>query len=199
MAEWARTGCKRHPHAALNVVPEGEMVVLPGEDSFREWAQNRRESLRRTAFLLSGDWYLADDLVQDCLVKVYARWHRIEALDNADGYVRKVLVNVFFDHVRRPARREMTVEVVPDRLDHAHDALDYRDQLIAALRDVPPGQRAVLVLRYWEDLSVEQTAAALGKSVGNVKSQSSRGLAALRTAFNARGLEVPREARTEIR
>ena len=175
------------------------MVVLPGEDSFREWAQNRRESLRRTAFLLSGDWHLADDLVQDCLVKVYARWHRIEALDNADGYVRKVLVNVFFDHVRRPARREMTVEVVPDRLDHAHDALDYRDQLIAALRDVPPGQRAVLVLRYWEDLSVEQTAAALGKSVGNVKSQSSRGLAALRNAFNARGLEVPREARTEIR
>ncbi len=155
---------------------------------FRAWATANREGLRRTAFLLSGDWFLADDLVQDTLIRMVRAWPRLTGTGNADAYSRRVLLNLYLDHLRRPSRRERPASALPDHPAPDLDATGYREQLIAALREVPPGQRAVLVLRFWEDLSINQTAEALGTSAGNVKSQTSRGLATLREALAARGL-----------
>ncbi len=170
------------------------------EEGFRDWIVSRRPELRRTAFLLCGDWFLADDLVQDAAARVYARWPRIAGLESPDAYLRKTLVNLYLDHTRRPARREELVAELPDRAaPAAGDGIDHRDQLLAALRDVPAGQRAVLVLRFWEDLSVEQAAAALGTSTGNVKSQTARGLETLRAACALRGLASPSDLAGEPR
>jgi RNA polymerase sigma-70 factor (sigma-E family) len=160
------------------------------EDEFRRWVTERRAALRATAFMLCGDWYLADDLVQDSLARVYASWSRVSASGEPDAYARRVLINRFLDHTRRPARREVVREQIPDAPVHDdHRQLDDAgSELLVALRDIPPGQRAVLVLRYWDDLSVEQTAAVLRTSPSNVKSQSSRGLSALRGVLSSRGL-----------
>ena len=160
-----------------------------GVDSdFRDWALSRRGGLRRTAFLLSGDWYLADDLVQETLTRLFSVWQRVAKSGDPDAYARRVLLNLYLDHRRRPARREQPRADLPDRVAVEPDEVGNRDQLIAALRRVPPGQRAVLVLRFWEDLSVEQTAQALNTGTGNVKSQTSRGLVALREALGGQGL-----------
>lgn len=155
------------------------------EAAFRTWVMASRHRLRRTDFLLSGDWHLADDLVQEALTRVYAVWPRVSRRGEPDAYARKVLLNLYLDHRRRPARREVMGEAAPDAAltDQGVDGLGEREQLMSALGQVPSGQRAVLVLRFWEDLSIEQTAAVLDRSVGNVKSQASRGLAALRSAL----------------
>lgn len=159
------------------------------EEDFRGWVSTRRSTLRSTAFLLSGDWHLAEDLAQETLARMFAVWPRVSPSGSPDAYARKVLVNLYLDHRRRPWRREDPQDVVPEP--PRDDGLDEvaRLELIAALREVPKGQRAVLVLRFWEDQSVEQTAAALGTSQGNVKSQTSRGLDALRAALARRGLD----------
>lgn len=166
------------------------------EDAFRGWVQARRERLRVTAYLLCGDWYLADDLVQETLTRVFAVWERVSASGPPDAYARKALLRLSLDHRRRPARREVVRAELPDvPAQPVETAVDGdRQRLLRALRAVPPGQRAVLVLRYWDDLSVEQTAAALGVSAGNVKSQASRGLAALRAALAADPVGSPGEA-----
>jgi RNA polymerase sigma-70 factor (sigma-E family) len=155
-------------------------VVARSEVDFHEWVAARRASLRRTAFLLCGDWYLADDLVQDMLVRMYAAWGRMSRGREPDAYARRVLLNLYLDHGRRPGRRDRAAPPAPE--------LGQRDLVVRALSQLPPGQRAVLVLRYWEDLSVEQTASALNTSPGNVKSQTSRGLVALRAALVDVGL-----------
>jgi RNA polymerase sigma-70 factor (sigma-E family) len=158
---------------------------------FRDWVAARRLSLRRTGFLLCGDWFLADDLVQDALTKVYAAWPRVASSRDPEAYARKVLLNTYLNHRRRSFRREHPVSQVPEpeQLHQPHQ-LDETpgEQLVRALMLVPEGQRAVLVLRYWEDLSVGQTAQLLGTSEGNVKSQASRGLATLRAALAAEGM-----------
>lgn len=155
---------------------------------FRRWATANREGLRRTAYLLCGDWFLADDLVQDTLIRLVAAWPRLMGSGNPAAYARRVLLNLYLDHLRRPGRRERPTTTVPDHPAPEPGGPGYREQLISALREVPPGQRAVLVLRFWEDLSIEQTAQSLNTSPGNVKSQTSRGLATLREAMVARGL-----------
>ena len=159
-----------------------------GDESFRGWAESSRPGLRRVAFLMSGDWFLADDLVQDVLIRMYDAWPRLGGTGDLSAYSRRVLVNLYLDHRRRPFRREQPTEELPEQSRSDDDGPGTRDQLLAALREVPAGQRAVLVLRYWEDQSIEQTAQMLGTSAGNVKSQSSRGLAALREALAAQGL-----------
>ena len=165
------------------------------EAEFRAWVMASRVRLRTTAFLICGDWFLADDLVQDALARLYAVWPRVVQRGDPQAYVRRIVVNLHLDHRRRPARREV---LTPDELDGERPEEpsqdEYRDQLIAALRQVPPPQRAVLVLRYWEDLSVEQTAAVLGTSTGTVKSQASRGLDALRAQLGGSLQGTPREA-----
>lgn len=160
------------------------------EADFRGWASSRRSGLRATAFLLSGDWHLAEDLAQDTLTRMFAVWDRVTSSGDPDAYARRVMVNLYLDHHRRPWRREDLHEVMPEATAPGAGTMEggTRLELIAALKEVPPGQRAVLVLRFWEDLSVEQTAAALNKSSGNVKSQTSRGLVALRDALARRGM-----------
>jgi RNA polymerase sigma-70 factor (sigma-E family) len=153
------------------------MYPAPDDDGFVEWATVRRGQLRRTAYLLCGDWATADDLVQETLVRIYPKWRRLAA-GNPDAYARRTLTSAFIDDRRRPWRRESSSEVVPETA--YDDVLPSGTGLLDALRGVPARQRAVLVLRFWEDLSVEQTVEILGCTSGNVKSQTARGLARLR-------------------
>jgi len=176
----------RAPRARL--VREDARVKQSAEGDFRGWVSARRPRLRKTAFLLCGDWFLADDLVQDACTRMYSVWDRVAASGTPDGYARRVIVNLYLDHRRRPSRREEPVELLPDSLAVDSDDDVNGDRVIDALGDLAPGQRAVLVLRFWEDLMIDEAASVLGTSVGNVKSQSSRGLAALRAALEARGM-----------
>lgn len=150
------------------------------EAEFLGWAQARRPGLRRLAFTLSTDWHLADDLVQETLTRMYVAWPRLARRDDLDGYARRVLVSVYLGNRRRPWRREVPVASIPDTVAHGVEGPRDEPDLTVALRAIPPGQRAVLALRFLEDLSVEQTAQVLNLSAGTVKSQSSRGLDTLR-------------------
>jgi RNA polymerase sigma-70 factor (sigma-E family) len=148
---------------------------------FESYVAARRRHLRRTAYLLCGDWDRAEDVVQDALTRLYVHWRRASRADDLDAYVRRSLVNAFLAEGRRPWRRERSTETLPvTAYADPSGAVDDRDQLRRALAGLGASQRAVVVLRYWDDLSVEQTADALGCSTGNVKSQAARGLARLR-------------------
>jgi RNA polymerase sigma-70 factor (sigma-E family) len=175
---------------------EDDQVGKQGDADFLGWVTTSRAGLRKTAYLLCGDWYLADDLVQDALTRLYAVWDRVAGSGDPGPYARKILVNRYLDHRRRPSRREVPLAELPDTaVEQAHAVDGDRGRLMAALAQVPKGQRAVLVLRYWEDLSIEQTAQVLGTSESNVRSQASRGLDALRAALDPDTLTTPEEAR----
>ncbi|MGW4482337.1 SigE family RNA polymerase sigma factor [Amycolatopsis sp. NPDC004368] len=153
------------------------------EDEFAEYFSARRDAVRRTAYLLCGDWHKADDLAQTAFVALHRRWKKIRDRAATDAYVRKTLVRAVIDESRRPWRREWQTEVLPEPASDAPGLADHvatREDLLAALKEVPPKQRAVLVLRYFEGLDVGAAAKALGCSEGNVKSQTARGLANLR-------------------
>lgn len=147
--------------------------------AFREVFVARVRPLRRTAYLLCGDWHRAEDLVQVAFLKLYGSWSRVRHREAIDGYLRTVLVRAYVDETRRPSRREHPVAELPDGVTPVADD-GPRAELLTALRAVPPRQRACLVLRYFDDLSVSDTAAALGCSEGTVKSQTAKGLVALR-------------------
>lgn len=152
---------------------------------FGEFFDARVVLLRRTAFLLCGDWHRAEDLTQVALEKLYTAWPRLRRGGPVDAYARQILVRVVIDDSRRGFRRsETAVDTVPDvpaaRLG-TDEALDVRRALAA----LPPGQRAAVVLRYWEDLPIKETANLLGCSEGTVKSQAAKGLAALRRLLGA--------------
>ncbi|MFI5930951.1 SigE family RNA polymerase sigma factor [Actinoplanes sp. NPDC051494] len=150
------------------------------DEAFAEYFAARSGAMRGTAYLLCGDWHRAEDLVQTAFTKLYRHWHRVARHEALDPYVRQVLIRTFIDDGRRGWwRRERTQEAPLERTAPAGSS-DDRLMLIEALAAVPARQRAVLVLRYWEDMSVEETAAALGCTAGTVKSQASRGLDALR-------------------
>ncbi|GAA3008496.1 SigE family RNA polymerase sigma factor [Actinokineospora diospyrosa] len=155
---------------------------MPDRDAeFGEYLESRATVMRRTAFLLSGgDWHRAEDLVQTTLAKIYVAWPRLNRDGSVDAYSRKVMVRAAIDESRRAfRRRESVVERLPEvgvEASGVDDAVDVR----RALAQLPAGQRAVVVLRYWEDLSVSETAQALGKSEGTIKSQAAKGLASLR-------------------
>ncbi|SDU67215.1 SigE family RNA polymerase sigma factor [Jiangella alkaliphila] len=169
------------------------------EGPYGEYVAARRRALLRTAFLLTGDWHAAEDLVQETLTKLYVSWRRIRRRDDLDGYARKTLLNAYIDSTRRPWRREHAVDTVPDGTGVGDPAEgsdpQARNRLLTALAAVPPRQRAVLVLRFWEDLSVEQVAGLLGCSTGNVKSQSSRGLDKLRELLGPQEFAMVEEQR----
>jgi RNA polymerase sigma-70 factor (sigma-E family) len=155
------------------------------EREYVEYVQARVLTLRRTAYRLCGDWHRAEDLVQRTFLRLYRNWRQAAAADMIDAYVRKMLVNVYMDEQRGWwARRVAPVaEPQPDGPPPADAGLagtDRRLDLMAALAAIAPGQRAVLVLRFWEQLSVAEAAAALGCSEGTVKSQTAHALAALR-------------------
>ncbi|MFC7245433.1 SigE family RNA polymerase sigma factor [Catellatospora aurea] len=150
------------------------------EERFRMFVAERMDRWRRTAYLLSRDWHTADDLVSITVGKLYRHWRKVRTADNPDAYAQRVLTRAWLDETARPWRRERVTAELPERAAYeAHGFLD-RDGLNALLGSLGPGQRAVVVLRYYLDYSVEQTAEVLGISVGTVKSQSARGLEALR-------------------
>lgn len=153
------------------------------DDEFESFVRRRRGHLVGTATVLTaGDAFLAEDLVQGTLVRLYLAWGRARS-GNLDAYARRVLVNAFIDHRRRPfVRRERAVESVPDSAAQPH-AEPAGTELLTALAALPPRMRAAVVLRHVEDLSIEDVAAALGCSTGNVKSQTARGIAKLRDAL----------------
>ncbi len=159
------------------------------EQEFAEYFQARRDAVRRTAYLLCGDWHRADDLAQSAFVALHRRWRQVRDKGALDAYVRRILVRGVVNESRRPWRRERFVADVPDTAGsggasagHA-DAVTTRQALTAGLAGVPPRQRAVLVLRFLDGLDVAATARALGCSEGTVKSQTARGLQALRLAL----------------
>ena len=170
----------------------------PDEKEFAELVAGRSHSLRRTAYLICGDWHQAEDLVQTALVKLYCAWGKVNRRDDLDAYLRRTLVNVCIDEKRRGWwRREWPTSAPPDVPDTSAVPVDDRDLLVSGLRRIAPGQRAVLVLRYWEDLDVEETARILGCSTGTVKSQTARGLAALRAVVGDRTVsDTPSSADT---
>ncbi len=160
---------------------------MPDRDAeFGEYLESRAVVMRRIAYLLcGGDWHRAEDLVQTTLTKIYVAWSRIRRDGSVDAYSRKIMVRAAIDESRRAyRRREAVVGELPEAQappgGDIEDAVDVR----RALARLPAGQRAVVVLRYWEDLSVAETAAALGRSEGTVKSQAAKGLAALRRALS---------------
>ncbi|MEJ3742894.1 SigE family RNA polymerase sigma factor [Actinomycetes bacterium KLBMP 9797] len=156
------------------------------EAECREYVAARLEHLRRVAYLLCHDWHAADDLVSTVLLKLFLSWRRVRRADNVDAYVRGMLTNAWLDERRRPWRRERAEASLPERPVPELEASDSR-QIGALLRALGPRQRAVVVLRFYCDMSVEQTARLLGISEGTVKSQASRGLGILRQAATADG------------
>jgi RNA polymerase sigma-70 factor (sigma-E family) len=158
------------------------MVVGEDDADFRAYVGSRQQALRRAAYLMCGDWDNADDLVQTTLTKLYVAWHRVSRDRGPDAYAHRILANSVIDERRRPWRREFSVDVVMDREDAAASTVrsDERLDIAAALTRLPSRQRVTLVLRFWVDASVEETAAALGCSSGTVKSQTAKALSNLR-------------------
>jgi RNA polymerase sigma-70 factor (sigma-E family) len=159
-------------------------VSVERDEEFTAYVAARARPLRRSAYLLCGDWHRAEDLSQSALTKAYLAWPRITRADNVDGYVRQILVRTYLDEQRRRWRREQPSGDLPERLgtDPA-TATDQRLDLMRALATLPARQRAAVVLRCWEDLPIAEVARALDCSEGTVKSQTSRGLAALRAVL----------------
>ncbi|HEU5472172.1 MAG TPA: SigE family RNA polymerase sigma factor [Actinophytocola sp.] len=167
---------------------------MPDRDlEFRAYFEARAAVLRRTAFLLCGDWHKAEDLAQTALVRLYVAWPRLHRDGQVDAYARKIVVRAAIDDSRRWfRRRETAMGEVPDIQAAAAPGVDDVIDVRRALAELPPGQRAAVVLRYWEDLPVAETAQLLGCSEGTVKSQAAKGLAALRRLLAA-GRPVLRE------
>lgn len=154
------------------------------EEEFVELVHAAWPSLYRTAVLLTGDHALAEDLVQTALARTYARWGRLREPAAARGYARRALVTQTTSWYRRRSNRdERPTEVLPERAGGADPGALVSDRLdvTAALRQLAPRQRAVVVLRFYDDLSVQETADALGVTTGTVKSQTSVALDRLRT------------------
>ncbi len=145
---------------------------------FEDFVAARSGRLLRTAYLLTRDHALAEDLLQTALTKAWFAWSRIEG--EPEPYVRKVMVNTFASMWRRKWNGEQPTEVLPESGYDAHGAVAVSQDLWSALGRLPKRQRAVVVLRYFDDLTEAETARLLGVSVGTVKSQTAKALAKLR-------------------
>ncbi|BCJ66230.1 SigE family RNA polymerase sigma factor [Polymorphospora rubra] len=159
------------------------------DDEFRDFVAARSSSLLRTAYLLAGDWATAEDLLQTALTKTYLAWKRLGGIEAVEPYARRVLINTATSWWRRRWHGERPTEVLPERAapDRIEEQLE-RDALWQHVKALPARQRAVLVLRFYEDLSEAQTAAMLNISVGTVKSQTSRALHTLRRRLGDDGV-----------
>lgn len=152
------------------------------DQEFAEFFSARFEGARRIAYAMCGSWPDAEEIAQSAFVKMYARWPKIR-IETVDAYLRTVLTRVFLDTKRRGRAREQVVAELPETIAPPDAGPAERLALRAALLTVPPGQRAVLVLRFVADLSIPQVAEILGCTTGTVKSQTARGLTALRAAY----------------
>ncbi|GIH14404.1 SigE family RNA polymerase sigma factor [Rugosimonospora africana] len=156
---------------------------VEAEREYGDYVEARAARLVRFAYLLCGDWHRAEDTVQNALTKLYLAWPRLTRTTAVDAYVRRIVLRVLADEGRLARfRRERPHDTLPEppAAPDATDTLGERIAVIEALRLLPPRQRAAVVLRFWEDQSIEQVAEALGCSIGTVKSQTTRGLQALR-------------------
>jgi RNA polymerase sigma-70 factor (ECF subfamily) len=155
------------------------------EQEFRDFVAARTPALLRTSYLLSGgDWALAEDLLQTALTKTYLSWGRIRDRGAVEAYVRATLATTATSWWRRRWSGERPTEVLPERLSNDRTSqVDERDALWQHVKQLPTRQRAVLVLRFYEDLSEADVARTLGMAPGTVKSTTSRALAALRTSL----------------
>lgn len=162
------------------------------EREYVDYATAGMERLKRLAYTLCGDVHSASDLVQSTLVRLYERWPRVRGVEHVDAYVQKMLLRQFLMEQRRPWSRIRLSGHLPETAAPARTD-DERPILVAALRRLPPRQRAVLVLRFLYDLPIGEVAALLGCGEGTVKSQSSRGLATMRGL-----LDEPVAARTTL-
>jgi len=155
---------------------------VPGREDFTEFVQARQAALLRTAYLLTGHRQDAEDLVQTALIKAVPHWSRISG--DPEAYVRRIIAREHVSRWRRRRWREISTDVVPDVHHAVASGLDHDEVLAlrAALANLSPRQRSVVVLRYYEDLTEAQTADALGISVGTVKSHARDALARLRNA-----------------
>jgi RNA polymerase sigma-70 factor (sigma-E family) len=157
--------------------------MRPADDEdFSAFVDASSRRLLRSAYLITGDFAEAEDLLQSVLEKAYRRWPSIRRTDIPEAYVRKMLVTTAIDAGRRRrfASSRLDADSLPGRLDPAIEAVARRSSLLASVRELPPSQRAVLVLRYFDDLTEAETARALGCTVGTVKSQHARAMARLR-------------------
>jgi RNA polymerase sigma-70 factor (sigma-E family) len=166
------------PRDELAAVPD--VISTDGDEEFSAFAASRWPGLVRLAFGLTGDRWTAEDLAQTALARAYVAWRRVSRADDPDAYLRRILVNASHHRFRRRRVTEQHGDPPETPVDGHADLVGERAALLAALQQLPPRQRAVIVLRYWEDLTDVQIAAALGCSPGTVRSQLSRALAKLR-------------------
>ena len=168
-----------------------QAVMNVADETFEGFVAARGDALWRSAWLLTGDHQLAEDLVQTALAKSWRAWSRVGA-DSFEAYVRRVLFTTYVSWWRRKWSGERPTEALPEPAVPGPDT-DTRNDLVAALAELPRGQKAVVVLRYFEDLTEQQTADLLGISVGTVKSQCSRALTSLRSSSHLQREEHPDE------
>jgi len=154
-------------------------------EEFTEFAAAAAARLRRTAFLLCGDWHTAEDLTQATLARMFVSWRRISRQDAVYAYASRTLVNAYLSDRRRRGR-EMLTGWLPETAVEPRGC-EVRMVVLEALATLPPKMRVVVVMRYWADMSVEQVADLLGCSTGTVKSQSARALGKLRAVLEQDG------------
>ena len=165
---------------------------MPRRDqgAFVEFVAARSAALHRSAYLMVGERQLAQDLLQEAFAKTYAAWPRLRDPAKAEAYTRKVITTTAISWYRRKSWQEQPSDAIPEvRHDGHADEVAQREWVWTALQSLPPRQRAAIVLRYYEDLTEAQTAAALGCAVGTVKSQVHAGLASLRKTLDSHGGE----------
>jgi RNA polymerase sigma-70 factor (sigma-E family) len=155
-------------------------VSVESDEEFRDFMRGRWSAMVRLAYTLTGDQGHAEDIAQAAFAKVYASWGRVTQAGDPDAYVRTIVIHENSKRFRRQRVREDLRAVVPEQGSDDGDGLAERAALRDALDLLGPRQRAVIVLRFWLDMSEAATAQALGCSVGTVKSQASRALATLR-------------------
>jgi RNA polymerase sigma-70 factor (sigma-E family) len=150
-------------------------------ESFEEYVTVRGPSLLRLAYVLCGDHHLAEDIVQEVLVRVHRRWRRVSEVEQPEAYVRRAVVREFLSWRRRRASREITIATPPERRTaDGGDERAERDEMLRLLARLPRSQRVVLVLRYYEDLPDDDIADVLGCAPATVRVHASRGIAKLR-------------------
>lgn len=164
------------------------------DEEFREFMRGRWPAMVRLAYGLTGDQGHAEDVAQAAFARAYASWSRVAGTGDPEAYVRRIVINENRSRFRKRRVKENLVGAVPERpgqlaADTA-DAVSNSSALLSALRKLAPRQRAVIVLRYWMDMSEAETAAVLNCSAGTVKSQASRALATLRGSPELRGTEL---------
>lgn len=161
---------------------------LQDEEKYRDYVTARMDSLRRWAYLVCHDWHAADDLVAVTLGKLYRSWARAQTTDALDAYVRTIMLRAWLDEKRRPWHREHPTGTVPDSAAEAEPDVLNRMSLLQLLAELTPRRRAAVVLRFYFDHSVDETAEILGCSPSTVRSLTARGLEAVRMRADAASL-----------